>query len=159
MEWFGEAVSDCKKGLIGKGANEFRLLTYKMLSKWRLAVAFVISLCIEIILQYRVLSSKTFQFSSVQSLSHVRLCNPMDCNTPGFPVHRQLLDLAQIHVHWFGDAIQPSHPRSSPSPPAFNLSQHQDLFQWVSSLHHMAKGLELQLQHQSFQWIFRVYFL
>ena len=159
MEWFGEAVSDCKKGMIGKGANEFRLLTYKMLSKWRLVVAFVISLCIEIILQYRVLSSKTFQFSSVQSLSHVRLCNPMDCNTPGFPVHRQLLDLAQIHVHWFGDAIQPPHPLSSPSPPAFTLSQHQGLCQWVSSSHQVAKVLELLLQQQSFQWIFKVDFL
>ena len=60
------------------------------------------------------------------------LCDPMDCSTPGFPVHDQLLDLAQTHVHWVGDAIQPSHPLSSPSPPAFNLSQHQGLFQWSS---------------------------
>ena len=62
-------------------------------------------------------------------------------------------------VHRVGDAIQPSHPLSSPSPPAFNLSQHQGLFQWVSSLHHVVKVLELQLQHQSFQWIFRTDFL
>ena len=55
------------------------------------------------------------------------LCNPMDCSTPGFPVHHQLLELAQTHVHWVSDAIQPSHPLSSPSPPAFNLSQHQGL--------------------------------
>ena len=80
----------------------------------------------------------------------------MDCSTPGFPVHHQLLEFSQTHVHWVGDAIQPSYPLSSPSPPAFNLSQHQDLFQWVSSSHQVAKGLELQLQNQSFQWIFRL---
>ena len=57
----------------------------------------------------------------------------MDCSTPGFPVHHQLPEFAQTHVHWVGDAIQPSHPLSSPSPPAFNLSQHQGLFQWVGS--------------------------
>ena len=90
--------------------------------------------------------------SSVQSLSHVRLCDPMDCSTPGFPAHHQLLELAQTHVHWVGDVIQPSHPLSSPSLPAFNLSQHQGLFQWISSSHQMAKVLEFQLQHQSFQW-------
>ena len=77
----------------------------------------------------------------------------MDCSTLGFHVRRQLPELAQTHVHWGGDAIQPSHPLSSPSPPTFNLSQHQGLFQWVSSLHHVAKVLEFQLQHQSFQWI------
>ena len=66
---------------------------------------------------------------------------------------------AQIHVHWVGNAIQPSHPLSSPSPPAFNLSQHQGLFQCVSSLHQMAKVLEFQLLHPSFQWIFRTDFL
>ena len=80
----------------------------------------------------------------------------MDCSTPGFPVHHHLLGFAQTHVHCVGDAIQPSHPLSSPSPPALNLSQHQGLYQWVGSLHHVAKGLELQ--HQSFQWIFRVGF-
>ena len=70
----------------------------------------------------------------------------MDCSTLGFPVLHQLPELAQTPVHWVGDAIQPSHPLSSPSPPAFNLSQHQDLFQWVSSSHHVAKVLEFQLQ-------------
>ena len=73
----------------------------------------------------------------------------MDCSTPGLPVHWQLLEFTQTHVHWVGDAIQPSHPLSSPSPPTFNLSQHQGLFKWVSSLHHVAKVLELQIQHQS----------
>ena len=73
----------------------------------------------------------------------------------GFPVHHQLPELTQTHVHWVRDAIQPSHLLSSPSPPAFSLSQHQGLFQWVSSLYQVAKVLELQLQHQSFQSIFR----
>ena len=76
----------------------------------------------------------------------------MNRSTPGLPVHHQLPEFTQTHVHWLGDAIQPSHPLSSPSPSAFNLSQHQGLFQWVSSSHQVAKGLELQLQHQSFQW-------
>ena len=75
----------------------------------------------------------------------------MDRSTPGLPVHQQLPELAQIHVHRVGDAIQPSHPLSSPSPPTFNLSQHQDLFQRVSSSHQVPKVLEFQLQHQSFQ--------
>ena len=94
------------------------------------------------------------QFSSVAQ-SCPTLCNPMDCSTPSLPVHHQLPEFTQTHVHRIGDAIQASHPLSSPSPPAFNLSQHQGLFQWVSSLHQVAKVLELQLQHQSFQWIFR----
>ena len=97
--------------------------------------------------------------SSVQLLSHVWFCDPMDCSTPGFPVYHQLSELAQTHIHWVGDAIQPSHPLSSPSPPTFDLSHHQGLFQWVSSLHQVAKVLEFQLQHQSFQWIFRTDFL
>ena len=91
------------------------------------------------------------QFSSVQSLSCVRLCNSMECSTPGFPVNHQLQKLAQTHLHWVGDAIQPSQPLSSPSPPAFSLSQHQGLFQRVSFSHQVAKVLELQLWHQSFQ--------
>ena len=74
------------------------------------------------------------------------------------PVHHLFSELAQTHVHQVGDTIQPSHPLSSPFPPTFNLSQHQGLFQWVSSLHQVAKVLEFQLQHQSFQWIFRTDF-
>ena len=76
----------------------------------------------------------------------------MDCSTPGLPVHHQLPEFNQTHVHWVGDAIQPSHPLSSPSPPAPNPSQHQGLFQWVNSSHGVAKVLEFQLQPQSFQW-------
>jgi len=80
------------------------------------------------------------------------LCDPMKCSTPGLPVHHQLPESTQTHVHWVVDAMQPSHPLSSPSPPALNLSQHQGLFKWVSSSHQVAKVLEFQLQHQSFQW-------
>ena len=80
------------------------------------------------------------KFSSVTQLC-LTLCDPMDCNMPSFPVYHQLPKLAQTHVHGVSDAIQPSHPLLSPSPPAFNLSQHQGLFQWVSSLHQVAKVL------------------
>ena len=93
---------------------------------------------------------------SVQLLSCVWLWDLMDCSMPGFPVHCQLLKLAQNNVHQVGDAIQPSHPLLSPPSPAFNLSQHQGLFQWVSSSHQVTK--ELELQCQSFQWIFRTSF-
>ena len=101
-----------------------------------------------------------FQLQISQSVSSVAqscltLHNPMDCSTPGLPIHHQLLELTQTHLHWVGDAIQPSHPLSSPSPPAFNLSQYQGLFKWVSSSHQVAKVLEFQLQHQSFQWTLR----
>ena len=83
----------------------------------------------------------------------------MDYNSPGFPVHHQLPELTQTHVHWVSDATQSSHPLSFPSLLAFNLSQHQGLFQWVSSLHQVGKLLEFQLQHQSFQSIFRIDFI
>ena len=82
------------------------------------------------------------KYSSVAQLCPT-LCNPMDCSMPGFPVYHQLRELVQTHVHWVGDAIQPSHPLSSPSP-AFNLSQHQGLFKWISSSHQVAKILEFQ---------------
>ena len=79
----------------------------------------------------------------------------MNLSRPGLPVHHQLPEFTKTHLHWVCDAIQPSHPLSFPSPRAFNLSQHQGLFKWVSSLHQVAKVLEFQLQHQSFQWTFR----
>ena len=96
---------------------------------------------------------------SVSSVAQLcpTLCDRMDCSTPVFPVHHQLPELAQTHVHHVSDAIQPSYPLSSPSPPTFNLSQHQGLFKWVGSSHQVAKVLALQ--HQSFQWIFRIDFL
>ena len=103
-------------------------------------------------------SENAVQFSSVAQ-SCPPLCDPMDCSTPGLPVHHQLPEFTQTHVHWVSDAIQPSHPLLSPSSPAFNLSQHQGLFKWVSSSHQAAKVLEFQFQHQSFQWIFRTDFL
>ena len=98
---------------------------------------------------------RNLQLSSVAQ-SCPTLCDPMDYSTPGFP--GKLLELCQTHIHWVGDAIQPSHPLLSPSPPAFNLSQHQGLFQWVSSSNQVAKVLDFQLQHQSCQWIFRTDF-
>ena len=96
------------------------------------------------------------QFGSVTQLCP-SLCDPMDCSTPGFHVHHQLLDLAETHVHWVSDVIQPSHPWSSPSLPAFNPSQHQGLFQLIGSFHQMTKVL--QLHHKYFQWIFSIDFL
>ena len=91
------------------------------------------------------------QFSSVAQ-SCPTLCDPMNRRMPGLPVHHQLPELTQTHVHRVSDAIQPSHPRSCPSPPAPNPCQHQSLFQWVNSSHEVAKVLEFQPQHQSFQW-------
>ena len=91
--------------------------------------------------------------SSVQfTQSCPTICNPMNRSTPGLTVHHQLLEFTQSNIHWVDDAIQPSHPLSSPSPPAPNPSQHQGLFQWVNSSHEVAKVSESQLQHQSFQW-------
>ena len=101
---------------------------------------------------FTVISCKNLEeccsFSVAQSC--LTLCNPMDCSTWGFPLLHHLLELDKSHVHWVSDAIQPSHPLSSPSPAA-NPSQRQSLFQWVNSSHEMAKVLELQLQHHSFQ--------
>ena len=91
------------------------------------------------------------QFSLVTQ-SCPTLCHPMNCSMPGLPVHHQLLEYTQTHTYWVGGTIQPSHPLLSPSPPAPNPSQHQGLFQWVSSSHEVAKVSGFQLQHQSFQW-------
>ena len=109
---------------------------------------------------YNMMDLESIQFSSVQSLSRVRLCNPTDCSTPGFPVHQQLLELTQTHVH---RVMTPFKHLILCRPllllPSIFPSLHQGLFQWVSSSHEVAKVLELQLQHQSFQWIFRTDFL
>ena len=91
--------------------------------------------------------------------SCLTLCDPTDCSMPDFPVLQCLPDFVQPCVHWVDTAIQQSHPLSPSSPTAFSLSQHQGFFQWVGSSHQVAKVLELQLQHQSFQWLFRVVFL
>ena len=98
------------------------------------------------------------QFSSVAQ-SCLTLCNPMGCSMPSFPVHHQLPEVAQTHVHQVANAIQPSHPLLSPSPPAFSLSQDQGLFKCVISSHQVVKVLEFQLQHQSLQGIFRTDFI
>ena len=94
-------------------------------------------------------------FCSV-SKSCITFCEPTDYSTPGFPVPHHLPEFAQLHVHWISDAIQPSHLLSPSSPSPFNLSQHQALFHWVGCLYQVARVWELQLQHQSFQWVFRV---
>ena len=114
-----------------------------------------------------LLSSSTFKvqlcscsfgaFSSVQSFSRVRLFATPWIAAHQASLHHQLPEFTQTHVHRVSDAIQPFHPLSSPSPPAPNPSQHQGLFQWANSLHEVAKVLEFQLQHQSFQWTHRTY--
>ena len=100
-------------------------------------------------------------FSSVQFSRSVvsDSLRPHGLQHASLPFPHHLLEFAQVHVHWVGDDIQPSHPLLFPFSPAFNLSPHQGLFKWVTSSHQVAKVLEFQLQHQSFQWIFRTDFL
>ena len=105
---------------------------------------------------YRLM--KNISISSVTQ-SCLTLCDFMNCSMPGLPVHHQLLEFTQTQVYWVNDSVQPSHPLLSPSPLALNLSQHQGIFKWVSSSHQVAKILEFQFQHQSFQWILRTDFL
>ena len=100
----------------------------------------------------------TVQFSSVNWLCWT-LCNPVDCGMPVIHVYHQHMEFTQTHVYQLSDAIQPSHPLLTPSHSAFNLSQHQDLFKWVSSSHKLVKVLEFQIQHQSFWWVLRTDFL
>ena len=113
-------------------------------------------LSLNIVTKFLYYTQLMFSFSSIQFSSVVQSCltpcDPMNRSTPGLPVHHQLPEVTQNHVHKVSDAIQPSHPLSSPSPPAPNPSQHQGLFQWVNSSHQLAKVLEFQLQHQFFQW-------
>ena len=155
-------LSSCPLGWAFLGICSSRL--------YQLDVTLVRGACMLLCIFFHIYLARLWQLSqhspmipsqSVSSVTQSRLtlCKPMDLSTPGFPVHYQLLEFTQIHVHWVGDAIQPSHPLLSPSPPAFNVSQYQGLFQWVSSLHQVAKVLEFQLQHQSFQWILRNNFL
>ena len=124
------------------------LLVIRVMDNWRLLSAILICSCSRVTFQI------VLHFSSFQSLSCVQLCDPMNHSPPGLPVHHQLLESTQTQAHWVGDAIQPSHPLSSPSP-ALNLAQHQGLFKWVSSSHQVAKVLKFQLQRQSFQWTLR----
>jgi len=108
------------------------------------------------VIEFRIHSESRTISSSCSVTKSCPNLQPMDCSMPGFPVLHYLLEFAQTHVHWVDDAIQPSHPLSSPSPPALNLPQHQSLFQWVSSPPQVVK---FELQHHSFQWILRVDFL
>ena len=103
-----------------------------------------------LIVSFNIRYIYSVQFSSVAQ-SCLTLCDLMNRSTPGLPVHHQLPEFTQTHVYRVSDAIQPSHPLSSPSPPAHNPSQHQSLFQWVNSSHEVAKVLEFQLQHHSLQ--------
>ena len=104
----------------------------------------VLYICVSFAVSHTGLSFSSVQFSSVAQ-SCPTLCDPMNRNTPGLPVHHQLLEFTQTHIHWVSDAFQPSHPLSSPSPLAPNPSQHQSLFQGVNSSHEVAKVLEFQL--------------
>ena len=112
--------------------------------------------CIDVWILYHLRSPCELYFCCCSvPKSCLTLWNPMDFSRPGFPVFQYFLEFAQTHVHWVSNAIQPFHPLLPPSPPALNLSQNQGLFQWVSSSHWVAKILDLHLQHQSFQWLFR----
>ena len=123
-------------------------------------------LCVDVfIVVLSIISFTSWSSVCLLSVSSVAqscptLCDPMDCSMPSLPVHHQLPEFTQTHVHPVSDAMQLFYPLLSPSLPAFNLSQHQGLFKWVSSSHQVAKvSLVFQLQHQSFQWIFRTDFL
>ena len=123
---------------------------FKAILSFFLKPYFLICLFHLALIQQVTLPTVSVQFSSVQSSP--TLCEPVNCSTPGLPVHHQLLESTQTHVHCVGDAIQPPHPLLSPSPPTLNISQHSGLFKWVSSPQQVAKVLEFQLQHQSLQW-------
>ena len=110
---------------------------------------------------YQLRAIEVGQCTVITSVAHLypTVCNPINCSTPGLAVHHQLLEFTHTHVHWVSDDIQPSHSLSPTSPPAFNLCQHQGHFKWVSPSHQLAKVLEFQLQHQSFQRRFRTDFI
>ena len=126
-------------------------VNYCCIAKWFRSISIYVYRYIHIISLHSFPLWFITQFSSATQ-SCLTLCDPMDCSTPGLPVHHQLPELTQIHVHWVRDAIQSAHTLSSPFPPAPNPSQHQSLFQWVNSSREVDKVLEFQLQHQSFQW-------
>ena len=153
LNWVGECFVNTQRHL--ESMNSAILISIFM----KLETVYQFTLCwLSLTLKVDAHIILSHQFSSVTQLCPT-LCDPMDCSMLGLLVHHQLLEFTQTHVHWVGNAIQPSHPLLFPSPPAFSLSQHQGLFQWVSSLHQVAKVLEFQLQHQSFQRIFRTDFL
>ena len=140
--------------LVGRGSEKSEQWSMDSLQEvWKHLKLLLIRLCTK---TWSFKFSEQFHPKVSKSISSVTqscptLCDPMNCSMPGLPVHHQLPEFTQTHVHRVGDAIQPSHPLLSPSP-ALNLSQQQGLFKWVSSSHQVAKVLEFQLQHQSFQW-------
>ena len=156
---FSISPSNEYSGLISFRSDWFHLLavqeTLKSLLQYHSSKASILQCSAFFIVQLShpyMTTGKTISLilSSVAQLCP-NLCDPMNRSIPGLPVHYQFLEFTQTHVHWVSDAIQPSHPLLFPFPPTLNLSQHQGLFKWVSSSHQVAKGLELQLQHQSFQ--------
>ena len=126
--------------ILGKIKISIHICNSKFLVRWKRPFFFLRSQVVPLV-----------QFSSVAQLC-LTPCDPMNRSTPGLPVHHQFPESTQTHVHRVGDAIQSPHPLLSPSPLALNFSQNQGLFKWVSSWHEVAKVLEFQLQHQSFQW-------
>ena len=136
------------KGVWDAIDSRYEVLNEGMILAWRIEEGKRLN---HVDIWVKTILNKGIQFSSVAQ-SCLTLCDPMNCSTPGLPVHYQLPESTQTYVHWISDAIQPFHFLPSPSPPALNLSQHQGLFKWVSSSHQVAKLLEFQLQHQSFQW-------
>ena len=128
------------------GLLHYRQILYHLSHQWNPYMYVCVCIYIYIYI-YIYISSVQFSHSVVSDS-----CDPMNRSTPGLPVYHQLLDSTQTHVYWVGDAIQPSHPLSSPSPPALNPSQHQDLFKWVRSSRQVAKVLQFQFQYQSFKW-------
>ena len=138
--------------------NKWRVMSYSWTQRFNIVKMSVLP---KLIYKFSIISVKSqlhffldidkIKFNSVTQSCRT-LCDPMNCSMPGLPVHHQLTEFTQIHVHSVSDAIQPSHPLSSPSPPGPNSSQHQGLFQWVSSSHQVAEVLEFQLQYQSLQW-------
>ena len=148
----------CAHVFCGPSCSAPRCRRYKLLPHSSLPLFFLfvevhsIEFTSHSFLQYNLYCRILLQFSSVQSLSRVQLCDPVNRSMPGLPVHHQLPEFTQTHVHWVGDAIQPSHPLSPLLLLPPNPSQHQGLFQWVNSSNEVAKVLEFQLQHHSFQW-------
>ena len=133
------------------GASKDRRTIHKIIIRWYVLVTRCMGICFPISMGHLDQIHPWWEFLSwIRSDQISRsvvsdFCDPMNCSTPGFPVHHQLPEFTQTHIHRVGDAIQSSHPLSSPSPPAPNPSQHQSLFQWVNSSHEVAKVLEFQL--------------
>ena len=161
LGWDGGKGSDCKRtqGASGMMVMLSFLKGKRVIGTYYGKIYLAIYLQVVYVPMWMLHLNESYICCCSAALSCLTLCNPLDCSIPDFRVLHHLLEVAQTHVHWVGDAIQPAHPLSSPSPPAFNLSQNQSLFQWVGSSHQVAKVLELQLQLQSLHWIFRIDFL